>query len=355
MQSEQLRYACQMNLPDFTDATQLCLKNAKVLVVGAGGLGCPSAQYLAATGIGTLGIADFDTISMGNLHRQILYTPSEIGQYKATVATQKLQAQNPDITILPILEKITTHNALEILQNYDLVVDGTDNFDTRYLLNDACVLLKKPLIYGAIYQYEGQVAVWNVQNEDGTFSPNYRDIFPNVDASQVPNCAEGGVIPTIAGIIGCMQANEALKYFTKKGELLASKILILDALTLQSRLIKTAKSTQTHISKLPEIIEIELLSIPDFFKNKEKYTLIDVRKKAEREIFDIGGLHFPLDELEHYLADFSSEKPIVCYCASGKRSAEAVKKILKTKFPIRALSLDGGIKAYREYLDLELS
>jgi sulfur-carrier protein adenylyltransferase/sulfurtransferase len=349
MQSEQLRYACQMNLPNFTETTQLRLKNAKVLVVGAGGLGCPSAQYLASTGIGTLGIADFDTISLGNLHRQILYTPIEIGQYKASVAAQKLQVQNPDITILPILEKITTHNVLQILQHYDLVIDGTDNFDTRYLLNDACVLLKKPLVYGAIYQYEGQVAVWNVQNEDGTFSPNYRDIFPEVDASQVPNCAEGGVIPTIAGIIGCMQANEAIKYFTKIGELLAGKILILDALSLQSRIIKTAKKTQTHITQLPKIIDIQLLTIHDFLKNKEKYTLIDVRKKAERELFDIGGLHFPLDELVHHLTGFSSEKPIVCYCASGKRSAEAVKKILSSNFPLSVFSLDGGIKTYQEY------
>ena len=346
-----LRYSCQVKLPDFGQNSQDKLKNARVLVVGAGGLGCPALQYLAAIGIGKLGIADFDLVSLSNLHRQILYTPEEIGQYKAKIAQTKLQAQNPDIQIIAIVEKITSRNIFTILENYDLVLDGTDNFETRYLLNDACFLQKKPLVYGAIYQYEGQVAVWNVQREDGTFSPNYRDVFPDVDASQVPNCSEGGVIPTIAGIIGCMQANEVVKYFTKTGELLAGKMLMLDALTLQSRIIKIGSVTNVNIEKIIESIDIQLLTMSDFLKTKEKYHLVDVREEKERLDFNIGGEHIPLQKLEEQLPFLYNEKPILFYCASGKRSAEAVKKYLKSGVGKAAFSLQGGVNGFDKNFD----
>ena len=338
------RYACQIALPDFDEAVQMRLKNARILLVGAGGLGCPAAQYLAASGIGTLGIADFDTVSLSNLHRQILYTPAEIGQLKSVLAAQKLQAQNTDIQIVAITEKINSNNIFSILKNYDLVVDGTDNFETRYLLNDACVITKKPLVYGAIYQYEGQVAVWNVAREDGFFSPNYRDIFPEVDASQVPNCTEGGVIPTIAGIIGCMQANEAIKYFTKTGDLLVSKILIFDAQTMQSRIIKTSSISAVEIKNIVQNIDIQTITLDLFLKNKEKYQLIDVREKAEHDLFNIGGAHIPLKNIAEKIADFSFEKPILFYCATGKRSAEAAKIVLKNKPEASIFSLEGGLK-----------
>ncbi len=344
-----LRYTCQLLLPGFNDAAQARLAAAKVLVVGAGGLGCPSAQYLAAAGIGTLAIADFDTVSIGNLHRQILYTQDEIGQPKAKIATEKLQRQNPTIQIEAILEKITTKNALQLIEKYDLVVDGTDNFDTRYLLNDACVLLGKPLVYGAIYQYEGQVAVWNVRNEDGTFSPNYRDIFPNVDAAQVPNCAEGGVLPTVAGIIGCMQANEVLKYFAQTGELLAGKILIFDAQSMLSRIIKTASVSHITISNLTQVIEIQAITKKDFLKNANIYSLVDVRKIEEREAFDIGGVHFPIAHLTAHLEELTAlPYPIVFYCASGKRSAEAAKMLLHYAPEAKVFSLEGGMKTWKE-------
>ncbi|MEY4904815.1 MAG: hypothetical protein RLZZ292_2630 [Bacteroidota bacterium] len=344
-----LRYTCQLLLPGFNDDAQARLTAAKVLIVGAGGLGCPSAQYLAAAGIGTLGIADFDTVSIGNLHRQILYTPDEIGQPKAKIAAEKLQRQNPNIKIGAILEKITFKNALALIEKYDLVVDGTDNFDTRYLLNDACVLLGKPLVYGAIYQYEGQVAVWNVRNEDGTFSPNYRDIFPNVDAAQVPNCAEGGVIPTVAGIIGCMQANEVLKYFSQTGELLASKILIFDAQSMLSRIIKTETISHTTITALTQVAEIQTITKKEFLENIKKYSLIDVRKTEEREAFNIGGEHLPIANLAEHLEKLSAlPYPILFYCASGKRSAEAAKLLLQYAPEAVVFSLDGGMKAWRE-------
>ena len=195
-----------MALPGFEEKTQQLLQDAHVLIVGAGGLGCPTAQYLTSTGVGTIGIADPDIVSLGNLHRQILYTPDDVGKKKTEVACYRLQLQNPTVKLVAHDLSINPENVFEIIREYDIVVDCTDNFESRYLLNDACVISGKPLVYGAIYQYEGQVAVWNVKGLDG-MSPNYRDVFPSVDPTQVPNCSEGGVLPTIAGIIGCLQAN----------------------------------------------------------------------------------------------------------------------------------------------------
>jgi molybdopterin/thiamine biosynthesis adenylyltransferase len=342
------RYSCQIALPGFNESTQLRLQQAKVLIVGAGGLGCPAAQYLAAAGIGTLGIADFDTISISNLHRQVLYTPDDAGLKKVTIICDRLQKQNPDIKLVPHDVKITSDNVMDIMQQYDIVLDGTDNFDTRYLLNDAAVLLGKPLVYGAIYQFEGQVAVWNIQNTDGTFSPNYRDLFPEVDATQIPNCAEGGVIPTLAGIIGCMQANEVIKYITKTGELLSGRILILDAQTLQSRIIKIGSVTKTKIDSLTKTADVPVVSVIELKRGlaKNLYELIDVRTDRERDEFDIGGKHIPLIELEENIDYFASTGTKVLYCATGKRSADAV-KLIKQKYPdALVFSLEGGLKAF---------
>ncbi len=350
MQHNLLRYTCQMALPGFTEASQHALQSARVLIVGAGGLGCPAAQYLAAAGIGILGIADFDVVSIGNLHRQILFTPDEVGQKKALIACEKLQRQNPGIKLVPHVLKVTSDNIMALLQGYDLVLDGTDNFDTKYLLNDACVLAGKPLVYGAIYQFDGQVAVWNVRQPDGSFSPNYRDIYPEVDASRVPNCAEGGVIPTLAGMIGCMQANEVIKYFTKTGELLSGKLLLLDAQSMQSRIIKIGNVTKTSITALPQTEEVPTVSVQELQQrlNADDYVLVDVRSKTEREVFNIGGEHIPLDELTNDAPFLASAKPVILYCASGKRSGEAVKRLKKIYPDQKIYSLDGGIKAWRE-------
>ncbi|RAU81865.1 HesA/MoeB/ThiF family protein [Pontibacter arcticus] len=350
MQNNLLRYTCQIALPGFNEASQQALHNARVLVVGAGGLGCPAAQYLAAAGVGTLGIADFDVVSIGNLHRQILFTPDEVGQKKALIACEKLQRQNPDVKLVPHVFKVTSENIMALLQAYDLVLDGTDNFDTKYLLNDACVLAGKPLVYGAIYQFDGQVAVWNVALPDGSFSPNYRDVYPDVDASQVPNCAEGGVIPTLAGMIGCMQANEVIKYVTKTGELLAGKLLLFDAQTMQSRIIKLGNVTKTSIKALPQTEEVPTISVKELQQsiNSDAYVLVDVRSQAERESFNIGGEHVPLEELSSNTSFLATNKPIILYCASGKRSGEGV-KMLKKIYPDKQFySLDGGMKAWRE-------
>ncbi|QEC69980.1 molybdopterin-synthase adenylyltransferase MoeB [Panacibacter ginsenosidivorans] len=352
MNAELLRYSCQINLPGFDEAAQQKLKDARVLVVGAGGLGCPSAQYLAAAGIGNLTIADDDVVSIGNLHRQILYTPQEVGLKKAVLATQKLQQQNPQIKITALDKRINSENAFDILRDFDIILDGTDNFDTRYLLNDACVMLNKPLVYGAIYQYEGQVAVWNALNNDGTRTPHYRDVFPEVDAAQIPNCAEGGVIPTLAGIIGCMQANEAIKFITGIGEILAGKIIMFDAQTMQSRVIKIGNVSKVNIQQINKTVTVPIISINDLKETLEKniYELIDVRTIEERNNFNIGGTHIPVTSLENQLHSLDTTKPIIFYCASGKRSAEAVKMFRKIHPSTEVYSLEGGMKAWMEAL-----
>jgi len=339
-----------MALPGFSEQAQILLQQARVLIVGAGGLGCPAAQYLTSSGVGTLGIADYDVVSMSNLHRQILYSPGDVGQLKVAIAIKRLQEQNPDTKLVPHTEKINSDNVLSIIQHYDIVIDGTDNFESRYLLNDACVMTGKPLVYGAIYQFEGQVAVWNVVYDENTRSPNYRDLFPKVDPTQIPNCTEGGVIPTLAGIIGCMQANEVIKYITKTGDLLVGKILIFDAQSMQSRIIKIGATSKTPVRSLAATITIPVISTLELKEHldDDSIDLVDVRTEQERDAFDIGGIHIPIDELEGYLAYFTDPKTKVLYCATGKRSEEAVKLILKRIPDANIFSLEGGLRAYLE-------
>ncbi len=348
METDFSRYACQMALPGFNFAGQMRLQEAKLLIVGAGGLGCPAAQYLVASGVGTVGIADFDVISVSNLHRQILYTPLEVGMKKASVACNRLQDQNPDCILVPHLAKVMSSNVLELVKRYDAVLDCTDNFETKYLLNDACCLLGKPLIFGAIYRYDGQVAVWNVENDDGSRTPNYRDLFPEVDGASIPNCNEGGVIPPLAGIIGCMQANEALKWITHSEGLLAGKLLIFDALTMSSRLINIGSVTGTSITSLPQTIvpaEISAHDLKICLRN-DTVALVDVRTTEERSRFNIGGMHIPLADIDKNLSYLHPGKQIVVYCETGKRSTEAAKSILK-RFPnIKVYSLSGGMKQW---------
>lgn len=342
------RYSCQMALPGFGEAAQQQLQNAKVLVVGAGGLGCPAAQYLAAAGIGTLGIADNDVVSTSNLHRQILFTPADAGNKKALVAAGRLQQQNPGIKIITHDIRVTSTNVIALIGQYDIVVDCTDNFETRYLLNDACVLSRIPVVYGAIYQFEGQVSIWNVQNTDGTSSPNYRDLFPQVNASQIPDCAEGGVIPTLAGIIGCMQANEVIKYITQTGEVLAGKVLIFDAQTMQSRVIRIGNATKTNITALVATADIPTMTVAQVKEGliNNSLELLDIRTDQERDQIDIGGQHIEADELPDNWDYINNGTTKVLYCSSGKRSGEAV-KMIKQKFPnAKVFSLEGGLSSW---------
>jgi molybdopterin/thiamine biosynthesis adenylyltransferase/rhodanese-related sulfurtransferase len=353
MNPDLLRYSCQIALPGFDENKQMLLQNARVLVAGAGGLGCPAAQYLTAAGVGTIGIADFDVVSVSNLHRQVLYTPADAGQKKVIIACERLQKQNPGIKLVPHDVRITSQNVMELISHYDIIVDGTDNFDTRYLLNDAAVISGKPVVYGAIYQYEGQVAVWNVISESGKKSPNYRDLFPKVDASQIPNCTEGGVIPTLAGIIGCIQANEVIKYITQTGDLLAGKVLVFDAGSLQSRIIKIGDSTQTYITRLIETTNTHVISAADLKKGLANNTiqLIDVRTADEREAFSIGGDHIPVAQISAYVDDIAKNAKTVFYCATGKRSSEAV-KLVKQKYPdANVFSLNEGLREWNDLID----
>ena len=351
MNADDLRYGCQIALPGFGQDGQLLLKLARVLIVGAGGLGCPAAQYLVAAGVGTIGIADFDIVSIGNLHRQILYTPQDVGKKKVAVAAEKLKAQNPAIQIKAHDVRITSDNIMEVISQYDIVLDGTDNFETRYLINDACVIVGKPVVYGAIYQYEGQVALWNVKNADGTLSPKYRDLFPQVNAALIPNCADGGVIPTLAGIIGCIQANEVIKYIIKSADLLTGRVLVFDALSLQSRVVKIGTATQTQIKIIQPTRVVESMSVAEVKAGLIDHSLelVDIRTDQERDAVDIGGLHFEADEFEEH-ADYLTNNPIkVLYCSSGKRSAEAVKAI-KQKWPnAQVFSMEGGLKAWFDF------
>jgi adenylyltransferase/sulfurtransferase len=349
MENEWRRYSCQIALPGFGVTAQRQLQAAKVLIVGAGGLGCPAAQYLAAAGVGTIAIADHDVVGTTNLHRQVLYSPGETGQPKALVACEKLGVQNPEIRLVPLQLKITSENVMAIVEPYDIVVDGTDNFETKYLLNDACVLLDKPLVYGAIYQFEGQVAVWNVANADGSRSPNYRDLFPDVNEAAVSNCADGGVLPTIAGMIGCMQATEVIKYITHTGELLAGKLFVLDAATGQSRLITIGHRTHTEIRQIEKSMHVPAMTAQELKKaiDRGSVDLIDVRNAEERNRFHIGGEHIPLDHLDPALF-LQRHRPTVFYCASGERSAGAVRMIKKDAETAEVFSLAGGLKAWQE-------
>ncbi|WP_336960416.1 HesA/MoeB/ThiF family protein [Chryseobacterium contaminans] len=335
------RYQCQIALPGFGMESQELLNNARVLIVGMGGLGCPTAQYLASSGIGTIGIADDDIVSLSNLHRQILYSPEDVGTYKVDVAAKRLEQQNPSVSIIPYRLRITSYNVIELISEFDLIIEGTDNFETKCLLNDACVLAGKPLVYGAIYQHEGQVSIWNVLQKDGSYSPNYRDVFPNAEESQVPNCKEGGVIPTLAGMVGCMQANEAIKYLIGSEETLAGKLWMMNVMSGKTQIIKLRK-TSVQISALPQTVQ--LISFEQFKKDQANFETIDVRTKEEHQHFNIGGKNIPLDELENHYSFISSiSNPIVVYCQSGKRSMEAVRKI-KKEFPEKEVfSLKNGI------------
>lgn len=231
------RYQRQMLIPELGFAGQQRLLDARVLVVGAGGLGCPILQYLAAAGVGTIGIIDDDVVAMSNLHRQILYTVADIGRPKALVAAERLREMNPDITIHPFTDRLEVENALALFPQYDWVVDGSDNFPTRYIVNDICVRVNKPLIYGAVSQFEGQVAVFNYPDAKGR-SVNYRDIFPNPPApGEVRSCAEAGVIGVLPGIIGTLQANEVIKLITGIGSPLINQVLIYSALTNKQHII----------------------------------------------------------------------------------------------------------------------
>ncbi len=342
------RYAKQIILPEFRTEGQEKLRDAKVLVIGAGGLGCPILQYLTAAGIGTIGIADGDKVDISNLQRQVLYTEQEIGLHKAEVAVTKLKALNPHVTfnIYPVF--IDTANALDILRGYDIIVDGSDNFATRYLVNDACIMLNKPFVSGAIYKFEGQVSVFNFKG-----GPTYRCIFPEPPGTgESPNCADIGVIATLPGIIGTIQANEVIKMITGIGEVLSGKLLVIDTLTMQTSTFRfrlnEANKNIIQLQDIPLYCEFPFTSISfdelqELILKNPGIQLLDVRSPEEHNEFNIGGINIPLALLEENTGNIDPEQLVVAYCASGVRSVKAATVLIQKGYK-NVLSLTNGIR-----------
>lgn len=351
---ERNRYGRHLILPSFGMEGQLKLKNAKVLVVGAGGLGCPVLQYLTAAGVGHIGIVDFDKVEESNLQRQILYTTEDIGKSKALTAKAKLEKLNPHIKITAFERRLTKENVFEILENFDVIADGTDNFSTRYLVNDACVLAGKINVFASIFRFEGQVAVFNYLKADGTRGVNYRDLHPEPPKDGlIPNCAEGGVLGVLPGIIGSMQANEVIKVVTGIGAPLVDKIFIMDTLSFSSHTLKLRKNASVDITELPNenevcaipINEITAKELKQLMASKADFQLIDVRQPPEFDLQNIGGKLIPLSNISAEADKIERTKKVVILCQSGKRSRKAI-EILKEKGFSNLINLKGGLNQF---------
>lgn len=305
---------------------QEALANASVLVVGAGGLGCPLLQYLAAAGLGCIGIVDGDTVERSNLQRQVLFNEADLGKAKAEIAAIRLRAMNSDLKLEVFNQMLDEQNASKILSGFDVVCDGTDNFPTRYLVNDICVELGKVNVHGSVSRFEGQVSTFNYRHSAAEASaergPNYRDLFPEAPvAGSVQDCATAGVIGALPGIIGSMMALEVIKVITGLGEPLSGKLLTFDGADMRSRIIEFKKAERKFE---PPRSAIQEITFSEYEKDSEAYFLVDVREQFERDDFHIGGLHIPLGELQVKMNEIRTDKPVLFYCAHGVRSAQAV-------------------------------
>jgi len=355
--ADKRRFMRQIILPEIGEQGQQNLAEAGVLVVGAGGLGCPVLQYLAAAGVGHLGIVDFDRVETENLHRQVLFGDNDVGKMKASVAAEKVKQLNASIRVDVIPEKLSSQNALDIFEGYDIVIDCTDNFPTRYLINDAAVLSGVPDIYGSIYRFEGQVSVFNLPQKDGSRSINYRDLFPAPPPPEmVPNCAEAGVIGALPGIVGTMQASEAIKIITGAGEPLSGRLFMLDILSFQSSVISIKKRSDYVIRELinydqfcgtggKHITEITYSEYKEWLKIGDEIQLVDVRNKDEHERENIGGILIPLPDIDKQIRYLNQKKKIVLYCETGKRSWIAANKLIREYQFSNVYNLKGGVKA----------
>ena len=371
------RYSRHLIIPDVAMAGQQRLMNAKVLCVGAGGLGSPALMYLAAAGVGTLGIVEFDTVDESNLQRQIIHGQSDIGKSKAISAKEKIAEINPNVNVVVHEVRIDTDNVMEIFSQYDLIVDGTDNFATRYLVNDACVLLKKPYVWGSIYRFDGQASVFWAE-----YGPCYRCLYPEPPPpGMVPSCAEGGVLGVLCASIGSIQTTEAIKLITGIGEPLIGQLMIYDALEMSYRKIKfrkdpkcplcSDKPTQTELlpdyeafcgvlSDAAEVAvkdsTISVTELKSKIDKKENFLLIDVREPSEYEIVKIpGSLLIPKQGFldGSALAGLPQDKPIILHCKSGVRSAECL-AILKSAGFADATHVSGGVVAWAKQIDTSL-
>jgi molybdopterin/thiamine biosynthesis adenylyltransferase/rhodanese-related sulfurtransferase len=358
------RFERQINLRNLGKSGQKKLAKASVLVIGAGGLGCPALLYLAAAGVGRIGIIDGDTILISNLNRQVLYGRQDEGKLKAVVAGQSLKEKYDDIDIEIYPYYLDTENAMEIITNYHIVLDCTDNFSVRYMANDACLIQKKPLVYGAIYEYEGQISLFNVIGDDGQ-AYNYRDIFPiPPDATEVPNCAETGVLGVLPGIIGTMQAAEAIKYLTGIGTLLSGKVLYYNLeyqsyyqleITHQPEILQCIPNSIATFQKYDYSLSYETVQIIDWDRAKQifhekpgKSLFIDVRENGELPVTkNLIFLHLPLTHLEEYSAEVDLPENLLVFCQHGIRSVKAVRKLVHL-FPNKNIySISGGIMDQR--------
>ena len=373
------RYSRHLIIPEFNIEGQRKLKSTRVLVIGTGGLGAPLLQYLTAAGVGTIGLLDFDVVDVTNLQRQVLFSVSDVGKPKVEAAKERLQALNPHVEFEVHNTRLTSENALDIIREYDLVADGTDNFPTRYLVNDACVLLGKPNVYASIFRFEGQVSVFNYTDESGNTGPNYRDLFPEPPPpGLVPSCAEGGVIGVLPGIIGSLQASEVIKVITGLGETLSGRLFLFDALSFETRTFKVHKDDDNPLNgKNPtmtglidyqqfcgitdqkegeaDVKEITVEELYGLKQRHEDHQLIDVRESYEYEIANLGGELIPLSTVVEEVARVSSDKKVIVHCRSGKRSADAI-KLLEDKYGFTNLyNLKGGILAYADDVDHSLA
>lgn len=354
------RYLRQTQLANFGEQAQVKLAQAKVLVVGAGGLGVPALQYLTGMGIGKIGIIDFDKISLSNLHRQTLYTEAEVGQSKATVANTKLKALNNEVDFQIYNEALTVDNALSIVAQYNVIIDATDNFSTRYLLNDACVILTKPFVYGAVQQYEGHVSVFNYQG-----GPTYRCLYPQPPAAnEIPDCNTAGVLGVVPGIIGMQQALQAIKVITGVGQSLSGYLQIHDFLSDEQYKVKLKVNPENQkVTTLQESYEpavcktVRQLSVDelyDWYESGKNFQLIDVREPDEfAEEHLKGAVSHPLMQLKPAEIEVNNTLPTVLFCQKGARSNKAA-QMLQQQYPAASIySVLGGMDFWQDEFDDE--
>src|SRR5277367_6452554 len=373
--NEIARYSRHLLLPEVGLEGQQKLKAAKVLCVGTGGLGSPLALYLAAAGVGTLGLVDFDVVDASNLQRQIIHSTADIGRKKLDSAEEKLSALNPAINIVRHETMLTSANALEILKDYDIVADGTDNFPTRYLVNDACVLTGKPNAYGSIFRFEGQASVFATEA-----GPCYRCLYPEPPPpGLVPSCAEGGVLGILPGLVGVIQATEVIKLILGQGDSLVGRLLLVDALGMKFRELKLRKNpdcpacgTHRTITKLidydqfcgirgaeaapttgGDLSEISVEELKKKLDAKEDIFVLDVREPHEYQICNLNGYLIPLGDLPKRVAELDSSREIVAHCKMGGRSAKAVAFLQQSGFT-KVHNLTGGITAWAERIDTKM-
>lgn len=374
------RYSRHLIIPEFNINGQRRLKESKVLVVGSGGLGSPLLLYLTAAGVGKIGIVDFDVVDESNLQRQVLFSQADVGSAKVDAAKKRLVGLNPHVEFETYNTQLTSANALDIIKNYDVVADGTDNFPTRYLVNDACVLLNKINVYASIYRFEGQVSVFNYQLENGERGPNYRDLFPEPPPpGLVPSCAEGGVIGVLPGIMGSLQANEVIKVITGVGDPLSGRLFVMDAASFETRVLKLSKDKKNPLNgeyptqkglidyeqfcgikttervQQAEVKEIDVFQLQSLNENKEPFQLIDVREPYEYEIANMQGDLMPLKAIDEFVGKILRDRKVVVHCRSGVRSAKAI-LALEEKYGFENLyNLKGGILDYADKIDTSLA